>query len=189
MGHITTTEPPSKPFNIVAVIEGIIHDHHRLDAFRHQARLSLRETGLLPHNRIWDYLHWRRSLDPPRFDYYHPEFVHLFRVEQRNIDAMRHHRPTPGTLAGLSLVPEPSTGALAVLSLVPERSTPEAYVPVVNPPQNPPPVIGATVPEPGSMTLALAALASGAALVTARWVRRIRRTGQPGGSQTGPSMD
>src|SRR5262245_37958932 len=174
MGHIQTAEHPWKPFNIVAVIEGIIHDHHRLDAFRHQARVSLRETGLLPHNRIWDYLHWRRKLDPPRFDSYHPEFVHLFRWEQRNINSMRHHPPTTGVIAGLRIVPGPSI--------------PEASVPVVNPPQNPPSAIGGTVPEPGTMTLALAALAVGAALVAARWVRRIRRTGQPDGSQPKPSL-
>ena len=174
MGHIETTEHPWKPFNIVDVIEGIIHDHHRLDVFRSQARLSLRETGLLPHDRIWDYLHWRRSLDPPRFDYYHPEFVHLFRWEERNIDYLRHHPPTTGVITGLPIAEGPSN--------------PGANVPVVNPPENPPPALGGTVAEPGSMTLALAALGVGATLVAARWVRRTRPTGRPGRSQTRSSQ-
>jgi hypothetical protein len=168
MGHIETAAHPWKAPNIVAVIEGIIHDHHQLDVFCHQARESLRETGLLPQTRIWDYLHWRRNLDPPRFDFHHPEFVRLFRSELRNLRHMPHHPPT--------------IGGIAEVPIGPLTSVSEALVPAVESPQNPPPVLGPTVPEPDSITLALAAIASGAALVAARWVRRLRGTGSPGRS-------
>ncbi|HZW30598.1 MAG TPA: hypothetical protein VFF52_07825, partial [Isosphaeraceae bacterium] len=129
MGHIHTAEPPSKPFNIVAVIEEIIHDHQRLDAFLHQARNSLRETGLLPQDRIWDYLHWRRNLDPARFDSYHPEFAPLFRSELRDLRHMQHHLPTtgvnvepmPGVLVG------PTPGVLVKPPIDPDTSIPATW--------------------------------------------------------------
>lgn len=175
MGHIHhSAEPAWQPFNIVAVIEGIIHDHDRLDAFRRSARASLRETGLLPHNPIWNYLHWRRDLDPSRFDYYHPEFVRLFRREEQNLRAMQHHPLTTGVIGELPTISWPST--------------PVAQVPVVPPPQYPPLVGGASVPEPGTLTLALAALATGVALVAFRALRRFAQARTAGRSRVGSSL-
>jgi hypothetical protein len=148
MGHITIGEHHLKPHNLVAEIEGIIHDHHRFDAFVHEARTSLRQTGLLPHNPIWEYLHWRRELDPPRFDHYHPGMVRLFRWEQRDIEQMRHRQPTPGAIVEFPIIP----GTLASAA---------------QPPENLPRVVASVVPEPGTPTLGLVAIAVGAASVAA----------------------
>jgi hypothetical protein len=179
MGHIHTTEQPSKPFNIVAVIEDMIHDHQQLDAFLHQARNSLRETGLLPQDRIWDYLHWRRDLDPSRFDYYHPEFAPLFRRELRDLRHLQQHQPTTPVIIGLTpgVLVGPTPGVVVKPPIVPDTSIPASWTSVVDPPQDPSPSHGVTVPEPGTMTLALAALAVGGAMVATRWLRRRPRCG------------
>jgi hypothetical protein len=157
MGHIAIGDHQPKSTNLVAEIEGIIHDHGRLAAFVREARASLRATGLLPHDRIWDYLHWRRALDPPRFDHYHPEFVRLFRWEQRDIERMHHHPTMTGALSGSPVIPE-------------------TLAPSGHPPGSPSRFPGAAVPEPGTFTLGLVAIAFGAAMIVARWARK-RSTG------------
>ena len=153
MGHMRISEHHPKQTNIVAQIESIIHDQHRLGAFVHEARASLRQTGLLPHNRIWDYMHWRRDLAPARFDHYHPEFAGLFRWEQRDIERMQHHQPTTGVLSGFGVISGTITPSVHTL-------------------KNPPLVVAGGVPEPGTLTLGLAAIAVGAASVAARWARK-----------------
>ncbi|HWE40375.1 MAG TPA: PEP-CTERM sorting domain-containing protein [Isosphaeraceae bacterium] len=39
-------------------------------------------NGLLPETPYINYLRWRRSLNPPRFDHYHPQIGHLLATDQ-----------------------------------------------------------------------------------------------------------
>ncbi len=78
MGSINVGHRP----DAVRVIYSIIRDPNRLAAFNHRARVTLRETHHLPTTPIWNYLHYRRSLAPDRFDAYHPFWSRLFKREE-----------------------------------------------------------------------------------------------------------
>jgi hypothetical protein len=173
MGHHLIGEHHAEPGNIVSVIEGIIHDPMRLDAFRHEARDSLRENGLLPQTRIWDYLHWRRDLDPSRFDHYHPEFVHLFRWEEWDIEHMPRHQPaTVATgVPGIPTDPKDPIGNSIGVPPGHQSWTPPGHQSGV-PPSHPPGHRGVgAVPEPSSLVLAVTAIAVAAIAFANRWVR------------------
>jgi hypothetical protein len=57
---------------LVDKLEHIIHDRGELGAFVHHGWHSLDTTGELPSRPTWEYLTWRRDLDPARFDAHHP---------------------------------------------------------------------------------------------------------------------
>ncbi len=100
-----------------------------------------------------DYLYWRWSLDPARFDHYHPWLG-----------------PALGGLTPPSSSPSPSTGPAAQTiqpenTIPPPSSTSGSGSPTANPPSDVPPAI----PEPGMFWIALSMLA------TAAWGRRQRR--------------
>lgn len=101
MGHIA---------NIPKRLEAIIDNPTSLHSFKHHAREILNETGHLPQTQLWDYLHWRRGLNPARFDAHHP-FDKLFHDEGQ-------HQPIPTT-------PEiPTTPVIPTLPCVPCMPTP-----------------------------------------------------------------
>lgn len=93
--------------------------------------------GVLPQTPFVEYLHWRQSLDPTRFDYYHPRLGRL--------------------LAEQNLVPVTVT----------TPSIPNPGTPTTTPPTSPPisPPQGQTiVPEPGMLSIAAMMIASAAAV-------------------------
>jgi hypothetical protein len=111
MGHMNVPE------KLGVIVDNPVY----LDSFRHHARETLQQIGHLPDTPLWQYLHWRRALNPVRFDRYHPEFRKLFR------DEARHHPEIPAA------------------PVLPIGTTPV----VIPPPSFPPPMMG-TVPEPTS---------------------------------------
>lgn len=108
-----------------------------------------------------EYLMWRQSLDPPRFDHYHPRVG-------RALDSML--TPTsvsPTSNPGSTIEPEqlvPPTSTPATPSSSPSTSTvpsPSAVGPEVLSPTgttSPPP---SAIPEPETMTIALVLVGSG----------------------------
>jgi hypothetical protein len=76
--------------------------------------------GLLPSNTFWDYLRWRRDLNPKRFDYYHPGIACMMRIDhakRTNDDTATkttcHEIPRPPIAT-----PEPSTSGMLAFGLI-----------------------------------------------------------------------
>lgn len=68
--------------------------------------------GVLPSNDFWNYLRWRRELNPKRFDHYHPGISCMMRSDyakrhedKTEIGSSCHEVPYPP----ISHAPEPST--------------------------------------------------------------------------------
>ena len=95
------------------------------------------DHGFLPQTPFTNYLKWRQSLDPARFDYYHPRVAYLLSLE--NV----------------------STPAIVSTPVVPPVVQPQAQT--ITPPPLLPPQAQTVVPEPGSLSVALAMIASAAA--------------------------
>lgn len=85
------------------------------------------ENGLLPDTPLVEYLHWRRSLNPSRFDRYHPKLAPLL------------------TRTMLTQLP-PDTPTLPTLPALP--GDPDGFDPTRPIPQVP-------IPEPGTLMIAL----------------------------------
>lgn len=112
--------------------------------FAQQARLAAGDytnvSGLLPTSPAWNYLRFRRSLDPARFDHYHPQIGPLLDVDQQ----VRHQLDNPPQPQVLN--PPPSdTG-----------NSGGGGTPPTNPPSTPP--LPPSVPEPASVVLFLTGL-------------------------------
>jgi hypothetical protein len=103
-------------------------------------------TGGLPQTALVQYLEWRRSLNPARFDFYHPGLGPLLQPQV----------VTPPQLGGEKITPPPPSNP----PVNPPENPPE------NPPVLPPDVPPPSVPEPSSLAVAAAMLAAGA------WARR-----------------
>lgn len=102
------------------------------------------DHGFLPQTPFTNYLKWRQSLDPERFDYYHPRVAYLLSLE--NVSAP----------------------AIVSTPVVPPVTAPQAQT--ITPPPLLPPQAQTVVPEPGSLSVALAMIASAAAARS--WRRR-----------------
>jgi hypothetical protein len=110
-------------------------------------------NGLLPDVPLVAYLHWRRSLDPTRFDFFHPRIGPLL---ERDL-LLRESSISTASTPLAQLVPPP------VPSLPPAPPQPHPFVP--GPPLPPTPPCPHT-PEPSSALIATLLLGSGA------WLRR-----------------
>jgi hypothetical protein len=107
-------------------------------------------NGLLPQSPLVSYLEWRRSLDPTRFDHYHPRIGALIAQD----------------LATVSTNALPAPPLPTVLPPVLVRDT-----------GNPPPVLvpaPQTVPTPEPNTAIILACLLGTAATARRWRRRAR---------------
>ncbi len=115
MGTIFLKTPP-------AILEHAAQERHEAKVYREH------HGGLLPDNSYWDYLRYRWSLNPIRFDHWHP-------IMGRWIDKdwhLRHDRhhvppppechescpPPPPPVCHQSMVPEPSTFILLAIGLI-----------------------------------------------------------------------
>jgi hypothetical protein len=125
--------------DLIAEIETAIHHPGQLSAMIREAEHSLDETGLLPHDRVWDYLTWRRDLDVRRFDRHHPEFVKLFHREEANLERLSQVSPS-GLITGSSSLSS---------DLIPAQPP----VQVVQPPPPGTPIHAGSVPEPSSILI------------------------------------
>jgi hypothetical protein len=117
-------------------------------------------NGLLPDTARTNYLHHRRSLDPARFDTYHPSLGAILAEDDILKSGRRCPRP--------EVIPPPVavTPAPGSQSIVPPGT------PSVAPPVGGGPPAVRSVPEPGSLTL-IALGCAGA--MTPRLIRRLRR--------------
>jgi hypothetical protein len=105
MSHVVTLEASR---NLVSDIESIIHHPAELHSVVAEAKTSLSETGHLPNDMIWDYLIWRRDLDPSRFDHYHPEFLGVFMQEQRLLEQEQSTNDPADDPIPVSSIPMPT---------------------------------------------------------------------------------
>lgn len=112
-------------------------------------------NGQLPAWAFVDYLRWRRSLNPARFDYYHPRVGQMLQWEP----PIPQGNPPPTTTPPVD----------------PQGQNPRPPVtppPVIPPPEEPPPVI----PEPSTALIMASLFAAG------WWARRRRaRLQEPDG--------
>ena len=108
--------------------------------FRDQALIAAGQassvSGLLPTTPLWNYLRFRRSLDPARFDFYHPRIGPLLDLDQR----IRNELDNPQLPQ--EIVPPPPGGGGG------------GEKPPVIPPVKPP------VPEPSSVILFMTGIAA-----------------------------
>jgi hypothetical protein len=108
-------------------------------------------NGLLPQSPLVSYLEWRRSLDPSRFDRYHPRIGALI-AQDLTVRA--------------DALPAPTVPTLLPPVLVRDQGNP------------PPPVLipaPQTVPTPEPSTAVVLACLLGTAATARRWRRRARR--------------
>ncbi len=160
-----------------------------------QIRLALAQgvtptNGLLPSTPLYNYLMYRRSLNPSRFDYYHPVLGPVL-AENQQTQTQTNPTPLPGEFippptggqgdgnnggggggggGGGTPSPEPPEGN----PVPPENPVPPPlpYVPYVPPIDVPHP---SAVPEPGSIVLIL----SGVGLLGLARLRKRRRPRTP----------
>lgn len=131
-----------------------------------QIRIALAQgvtptNGLLPNTPLYNYLEYRRSLAPARFDYYHPVLGPIL-AENQQIQDQTNPTPLPGEFVppptggqgdggtGGTPAPEPPGGSVPT---PPDNPPPPPIYPIPTPPDVPPPV---AVPEPASIVLILA---------------------------------
>ena len=147
-----------------------------------QIRIALAQgvtltNGLLPNTALYNYLQYRRSLDPARFDYYHPVLGPIL-GENQQVQNQTNPTPLPGEFippptggqgdggnGGGTPSPVPPGG---VIPTPPDNPPPPPIYPIPTPPDVPPP---SAVPEPGSIVLILA----GAGVLGLSRFRSIRR--------------
>jgi hypothetical protein len=108
-------------------------------------------NGLLPDTPLYRYLHWRRSLDPARFDRNHPVLGPIL-AEDEEIRNHTNPTPQPGDVTPPPNVDPHQPGT-------PDSNPPGGEFPPPGgggtlPPDEPPPA----VPEPGSILLMLIGL-------------------------------
>ncbi len=135
-----------------------------------QIRLAMAQgvtptNGLLPNTPLYNYLEYRRNLNPARFDYYHPVLGPIL-AENQQIQTQTNPTPLPGQIippppgqgdggnggGGGTPSPTPPGG---VIPTPPDNPPPPPIGSIPTPPDNPPPV---AVPEPGSIVLILAGM-------------------------------
>jgi hypothetical protein len=168
----------------------------RIVAADNQIRIALAQgvtptNGLLPNTPLYNYLEYRRSLSPSRFDYYHPVLGPIL-AENQQIQTHTNPTPVPGQIippptggqgdggnngggggdtggdgGGGTPSPGPPVGEIPV---PPDVPPPPPIGTIPTPPDVPPPP---AVPEPGSIVLILAG-ASVLALGRLRGLRRRR---------------
>jgi hypothetical protein len=142
-------------------------------------------NGLLPNTALYNYLEYRRSLNPARFDYYHPVLGPIL-AENQQIQTQTNPTPPPKG----EIIPPPTGGGgdggndggnpgspgteppQGEVVTPPDTPPPAQIFPVPPPPDVPPP---AAVPEPGSILLMLAG-GGLLGLARARQVRKARET-------------
>lgn len=138
-------------------------------------------NGLLPNTPLYNYLEFRRSLEPGRFDYYHPVLGPILAENQR-LQTQTNPTPLPGGILPPPIGDEgggesPGGGGGQPGGGggdhgggggggTPDPTGPGGVVPP--PPDTPPP---ASVPEPGSVLLVLA----GAGVLGLGHLRSLRR--------------
>lgn len=133
-------------------------------------------NGLLPNTPLYNYLTYRRGLNPARFDYYHPVLGPIL-AENQQVKTTTNPTPLPGQIlpppissggtggntgggGGGTPSPQPPEGNLPGPPPVYPPAPPSPSPPLPPTPPNPvPPPINA-VPEPGSLVLMVAAAGS-----------------------------
>ncbi len=128
--RLANNDPPATSFRSLPYWQWPEHPH-----VPSALRLAVNH-GFLPQTPFTDYLKWRQSLDPARFDYYHPRVAYLLSLE--NV----------------------ATPAIVSTPVVPPVTSPQAQT--ITPPPLLPPQAQTVVPEPGSLSVALAMIASAA---------------------------
>ena len=105
---------------------GIILDPGYLAAQRNLARQEIALHNRLPDNYFWNSLAARRSLNPERFDHFHPYIAPWFKLPPPvpclpecpvppPCVPVCHIDPKP--CPPIHVVPEPASGALAVIAI------------------------------------------------------------------------
>lgn len=113
--------------------------------------LSVAPAAQLSSSAFVDYLLWRRSLNPVRFDHYHPYLAPMLQQPQNSGTTLPATSVTPGVV------------------IPPIAPTP--VIPPTNPPDTPPtpPIPPSQVPEPSTILIASGMVV--AAVAGRRWAR------------------
>lgn len=130
MASITKLPPPPAPLT-----PAYLHREYAIGV-----RYERTHDGLLPMDAFWNYERERRSINPARFDFYHPSFGRLLRHEEKA--NLRHHPiPMPQPLPVSPPVISPPTMAVGVPFTITPPSIPVVPTPAPG---------GRAVPEPSS---------------------------------------
>jgi PEP-CTERM motif len=171
MGRVSYPIPKHE---LVNDIESIIHHPAELRALNADARISIAQTGHLPNDEIWNYLTWRRDLDPARFDHYHPEFVGIFMRAEHATQYPFHEPGAPPTITQELSVPPPLIHQIP--ASMPTTTAPNNVGTGGNPSGVGPSFVpgSGSVPEPSSFLMLAVALVV-AAIARAACPRGIQR--------------